>query len=285
MDTNTPKKYKDILIRKASGDEEQFSSEKLERSLFNAGAQKETIAKIVADINDWIIPGASTKKIYSRAFSILRRERTISALRYKLKQAILELGPTGYPFEFLIGQLFVAKGFRTEVGVVVEGQCITHEMDVIATQNSIQHLIECKYHKDQGKQVSIQVPLYVRSRVEDIIHERQKLQEYNGCSFSGWVITNTRFSSDSIQYSKCIGLNLIAWDYPNGEGLKDMIEKFKIYPITVLRNLTIKEKQYLLEQGIVTCSQLVKNPHILKYFDLNKNKYNALLKELNDISF
>ncbi len=271
-----------ILIRKASGDEEPFSTTKLERSLVNAGAQEDTVLKIVADIENWIYPGVSTKKIYTRAFSMLRCEKTISSLRYRLKQAILELGPSGYPFEDLIGQLFKYKGFHTEVGVVVNGQCVTHEMDVIATQNHTQHLVECKYHKEQGKQVSVQVPLYVRSRVNDIIAKRQNMPEYKGYSFKGWVVTNTRFSSDSINYGTCSGLNLLAWDFPAGNGLKDLLERYKIYPITVLRNLSMKEKQHLLNQGIVTCAQLLEKPESLSFFELSKNKHNRLMKELNN---
>lgn len=214
---------------------------------------------------------------------MLHREKSTSSLRYRLKQAILEIGPTGHPFEILIGRLFQKMGFKTEVGIIVEGRCITHEMDVIATNKLVQHLVECKYHKDQGKQVSVQVPLYVRSRVEDIIHKRQGMPEYRDFSFSGWVITNTRFSEDSIQYGVCSGLNLLAWDYPEGNGLKENIEKYKIYPVTVLKNLTKKEKQLLLNQGIVTCSQLLENPDSLINLRLSKNKHNIVIKELNDI--
>jgi hypothetical protein len=272
-----------ILVKKASGEEEPFATEKLERSLLNAGAKADIIQKIVGDIECWIQPGVTTKKIYTRAFSLLRQDKTTSSLRYRLKQAILELGPTGYPFEILIGKLFQQTGFGAEVGVVVEGKCITHEMDVIATKSSIQHLAECKYHKDQGKQVSIQVPLYVRSRVDDIISKRQKMREYQDFSFTGWVITNTRFSSDSIQYSKCSGLKLLGWNYPPGEGLKEKIEKYKLYPITLLRNLTNKEKQHLLKEDIVICTQLFAHPQALSVLDLSKAKHDKLMKELNDI--
>jgi hypothetical protein len=283
MDKTDSTSNKVILVKKASGEEEPFATEKLERSLINAGAKTEIIRKIIEDIERWIHPGVTTKKIYTRAFSLLRQDKTTSSLRYRLKQAILELGPTGYPFEILIGKLFQQMGFGAEVGVVVEGKCITHEMDVIATNDVVQHLAECKYHKDQGKQVSIQVPLYVRSRVDDIIGKRQKMTEYQDFSFSGWVITNTRFSSDSIQYSKCSGLNLLGWNYPHGEGLKEKIEKYKLYPITVLRNLTNKEKQQLLKEDIVTCTQLLAHPEVLSSLDLSKAKYDKLLKELNDI--
>ncbi|MDD4107279.1 MAG: ATP cone domain-containing protein, partial [Prolixibacteraceae bacterium] len=139
-----------ILVKKASGEKEPFDAEKLRRSLQNSGAEDRLIEKIVADINAWIYPDVTTKKIYSRAFSLLRRERTAAAMRYKLKQAIMELGPTGYPFENFIGEIFKNQGFKIEVGIVTEGNCVTHEMDVIATNNKIQHLVECKYSKDQG---------------------------------------------------------------------------------------------------------------------------------------
>lgn len=272
-----------IHIIKASGDEELFKPEKLERSLLNAGAKIETVVKIVADIRDWIYPGATTKEIYKRAFSILHREAATPAIRYKLKQAIFALGPTGYPFEALIGQLFKLKGYDTEVGIVAKGYCITHEMDVIATLDAVQHLMECKYHKDQGKHVSIQVPLYVRSRVDDIIRKREGMEEYRGYSFTGWVVTNTRFSPDSIQYGKCSGLNLLAWDYPVGQGLKTMIEDLKIYPITILESLNSIEQQHLLNKDIVTCSQLLENMNSLQSFGFSKTKYDAVRKEINQL--
>lgn len=276
-------KYKTVLVKKASGEEEPFEKEKLIHSLRNAGAKNEVILKVVDDIENWIYSGVTTKKIYTRAFAILRRERTSAAIRYRLKQAIMELGPTGYPFEHLMGQIFRTQGFDTVVGTVIAGDCVSHEMDVVATNKNIQYLVECKYSKDQGKQVSIQVPLYVKSRVDDIIRKRKTLPEYEGLAFAGWVVTNARFSSDSIQYSKCRGLHLLAWDYPKGNGLKDIIEKLKIYPITVVHNLTKKEKQSLLNQGIVTSNQVLQNPTLLDDMQLSKKKSDAILKELNDI--
>ena len=277
---NNSKTYKPVLITKASGEEELFSSDKLKHSLLSAGAKEETIEKIILDIEDWLYPGVTTHKVYSRAFSMLRKEKTNSSLKYSLKKAILELGPTGYPFEILIGILFQHMGFSTKVGIVLEGKCVTHEMDVFATNKSSQHLVECKYHKDQGKQVSVQVPLYVRSRINDIISKRKDLPEHKNFTFEGWVVTNTRFSSDSIQYGNCSGLNLLSWNYPEGNGLQYNLEKFKIFPITVLKNLNNKEKQFILKEGIVSCAQLLDNPESLKLLNLSKRKYNLILKEL-----
>jgi hypothetical protein len=272
-----------IQIKKANGEVEPFDVNKLERSLLNTGAKEETISKIVDDIKQWIYPGVTTKKLYHRAFSILRREKSASPLRYKLKHAMLQLGPTGFPFEILIGELFKVEGYDVEVGVTVEGKCVSHEMDVVATNKNSQHLVECKYHKDQGNHVSVQVPLYVHSRVDDIIRTRRATPKYKNFTFSGWVITNTKFSSDSINYSKCSGINLLSWDYPIGSGLKDVIEQRNLYPITVLQKLKIKEKHTIMDEGIVTCSQLIENPDVLNSFSFSDTKMKVVLNELRNI--
>lgn len=270
-----------IMVVKASGEEEPFSVDKLKYSLKNAGASEQIIDQIVDEIYNWIYQGVTTKRIYSHAFSLLRHQPDISGLRYRLKQAILELGPSGYPFETLIGQLFEKEGFSTEVGIVVQGNCVTHEMDVIATNGKTQHLVECKYSKHQGKQVSVQVPLYVRSRVNDIIKKRRRDASTKDFEFRGWVVTNTRFSDDSMQYGKCSGLNLLGWDYPAGKGLKNLIEEYKIYPVTVLANLTKAQKRLLLDKGIVTCNQITDK--VIKDLELSKRRGNQLTKELSNL--
>jgi hypothetical protein len=38
----------------------------------------------------------------------------------------------------------------------------------------------------------------------------------------GWLVTNTRFTGDAIQYGNCAGLKLIGWDYPAEGSLKDL---------------------------------------------------------------
>ncbi len=281
--TQTSSVKKPILIKKASGDEEYFDIKKLERSLHNAGAEELMIWKILEDIKNWIHSGVTTKQIYSRAFKILRRDRSHTAMRYRLKEAIIALGPTGYPFEQFIGQLFENQNYEIEVGVVVEGYSVTHEMDVIATKNKLQNLVECKYHKDQGKHVSVQVPLYVHSRVNDIVRKREKMPEYQNLSFKAWVVTNTRFSEDSILYGKCNDMQLLAWNYPQNKGLKHLVESMKLYPITILHKLTKKGKEKLIQKGIVTCAQLLKDLALIEELDLTKNKKNALIEELKSI--
>jgi hypothetical protein len=275
---------KQITIRKASGEEEPFQVEKLKDSMRNAGAEEELIDQVADEISSWIFDGITTQKIYSRAFSLLRKKKKYVASRYKLKNAIMELGPTGYPFEHFIGKIMEIQGYSTEVGQLVEGFCVSHEVDVVATRNKEQVFVECKYGQSPGKTVSVQVPLYIRSRVDDIIKKRKENKELMDYSFFGKVVTNTRFTSDAISYAKCSGLRLLSWDYPSGKGLKDIIDQQKIYPVTVLHNLTRNQKKNLLERGIVICRQLMENFEVLQEFQLSKKQEKDLLKELEKIS-
>ncbi|MCW0482976.1 ATP cone domain-containing protein [Gaoshiqia sediminis] len=272
-----------ITIRKASGDAEQFDVDKLKRSLQRAGAEPAVIDEIADEVVGSLYDGITTKKIYARAFSLLRRKNRVNAFRYKLKQALFELGPTGYPFEQFVGEIFKCRDYRVEVGQVLEGRCITHEMDVIATNGTEQVLVECKYSKDQGKQVSIQVPLYVHSRIGDIVQKRKDLPEYRGFSFTGGVATNTRFTDDSMAYSRCVGLKLLGWDFPGGNGLKDLMERYRVFPVTVLENLIKKQKTRLLELGVVTCRQLRDKPEVWGELGLSSRKTRQLTEELEQI--
>jgi len=273
-------KHNTVLITKASGEQEPFSPQKLTRSLERSGADTDIIEHIVSDVQSWITDGMNTHKIYKHAFSLLRSRKYATASRYKLKQAIMELGNTGYPFEHLVSRVMETQGYKTQTGIVVQGRCVTHEVDVIATNKKTQVLIECKYAKDAGKPVSVKVPLYIHSRVEDIVKKRQSQSEYKDFTFIGSIATNTRFTSDAIDYGKCNDMFLLAWDYPKGNGLKDIIDREKIYPVTVLNKLTKAHKQKLMDKGIVICRQITSSPCVLKPLQLTEKRIIDVLDEI-----
>ena len=51
----------------------------------------------------------STGEIYTHAFSSLRRHEKPVALKYSIRKAVTELGPSGFPFEKFISELFKAR--------------------------------------------------------------------------------------------------------------------------------------------------------------------------------
>lgn len=272
-----------LLIRKASGDMEPFSSEKLRRSLQRSGAADNVIEPILNDVESWIYDGISSRKIYDRAFALLRKKTLSVASRYKLKNALMEMGPTGHPFEHFAGQVFKALGYNVEVAQILQGHCVTHEVDVIASKEKSRMFIECKYYLTTDKNANVQVPLYIRSRVDDIIKKQSTIPEFAGYTFSGGVVTNTRFTSDAMTYGECSGLKLLSWDYPVGNGLKEIIDREKIFPITVLTKLSTQDKQRLMGQGIVTCRQILETPETLDSLGIVMISREKILAEIKNL--
>lgn len=294
------------MIKKASGETQPFSKNKLMSSLKRSGASLTIIDEIANEIEEWIIEemaaqlkadnisidrkselsynlGIPSREIYRRAFSLLNKKTVSSAARYKIKDALMEMGPTGHPFEFFAAEIYKTLGFDTQVSVILNGHCVTHEVDVIATKENHQRFIECKYYQSTGKNANVQVPLYIRSRVDDIIAYKKSHPESTEFTYSGGVVTNTRFTNDAEAYGNCCGLHLLSWDYPQGNGLKDIIDREKIFPITSLTSLTKAQKAILMDKGIVICRQLSNNLNELDSLNLTHNKRLKVLEELKDI--
>lgn len=273
---------KSIYIKKADGELELFSADKLANSLRRAGASEPLVQEVITNIENWIVDGVTTKKIYGRAFSILRKKERSRAARYSLKKAIMELGPTGYPFENFMGKLFEAQGYSVKVGKVLNGKCVTHEVDVIATKEKEQHFVECKYYNSQGKYASVRVPLYIRSRVNDII-DAKRIEGFDEYQFFGWIATNTRFTEDAMNYGLCSGLKLISWDFPKENSIKKIVEENNLFPITTLTELTKSQKEQFLAKGVVMCKELYDDSALFSLISIKGKQISRVKKEIADL--
>ena len=270
----------EIDIIKESGKKVKFSLNKLRTSLKRTGADNRIIKQIIDKVRDELYQDISTKEIYNRAFSLLRKEKSHLASKYKLKKAIYELGPTGFPFERFISSILKYSGYATEVGKVVQGQCVTHEIDVLAHKNNTSTIIECKFHSQQGLKCNVKVPLYINSRYQDVkAHWELNSKKYTSLT-QGWVVTNTRFTKDALQYGNCCGLYLLSWDYPKDNGLKDRIDRLGLYPITVSTLLTNREKQFLLSRDIILCRELVGDSFYLDHLGISVIRKEKILNEI-----
>lgn len=273
---------KPVEIKKYSGETVQFDRDKLISSLTNAGSGIELANEITQEVEKRLFDGISTKTIYQMAFKRLKKSRRTSASKYKIKKAIMELGPSGFPFEQFVSHIFNSDGYRTEVGVIMEGNCVAHEIDVVARKDNLCHISECKYHNSQKKVSDVKVPLYIDSRFRDIM-ARIKAEKGNGTKYKGWIFTNTRFTSDAIQYANCAGIQLISWDYPSGKSLKDRIRNSGLMPITALTTLTRREKTAILDKGIVLCNELFKQKNVLAEVGVARTRLSKVLEDLEEL--
>lgn len=243
-------------IVKKDGIKEAFDEEKIRKSLINAGASRDFTESIIKMVRDKLKNMMPSKEIYKIIRTYLRRKKPDIALRYKLKRAIMDLGPTGYIFEKYIAKILTEYGYNTEVGEIVSGYCVDHEVDVIAEKDNAHYMIECKYHNNLDTSSDIKTALYVHSRFQDI--KKACMEKGNGYNLKeGWLITNTKVTSEVIKYTRCVEMKVVAWHYPEEKNLEYYIENKRLYPISILDGLNNQQKNILYDNGIITVKDLI----------------------------
>lgn len=264
-------------LTKANGKRELFDQEKLINSLNRAKVPKQIQGKIVDRIFDKIGSHTTTAEIYHEVFNILG-ESNYPKGKYGLKRAVMDLGPSGFPFEAYFALLLEHRGYSTAVGVMVQGKCVMHEVDIDARKDDLHLFVECKFHNMTGVRSDIKVALYTYARYQDILTNGK----HDSARHESWLATNTRCTQDAIAYAKCVGMNIVSWGYPERDNLQDFIEEKNLYPITCLQTIGERQKQVLLANNIVMISQL-EEKNLSAIIGLDKENILNVLDEANKI--
>ncbi len=261
-----------VSVIKATGEKEPFSQEKVRQSIKRAGIAEEIQEQVVAHIKSKLYEDIPTSEIYRHITEFLGQSKNpYTKVKYGLKQAIMALGPTGYPFEDFVSEILKTQGYTTTVRNILQGKCITHEIDVIAQKGETKIMVEAKFHNLAGTKTNVHVALYTKARFNDVI-EKNNLNQ-------AWLVTNTKVTSDAITYALCMGMKIISWDYPEGESLRELIEKSNLTPVTALTSLSQNQIQQLLQNNFVLCRDICKNPKALELLGLPQDKKQNILSE------
>ena len=272
-----------LYIQKASGEKAIFSPDKLSKSLQRSGADSETVDYVLRKVQESLYEGIPTKKIYRMAFNLLKKQSYKHASKYKLKQAIMELGPSGFPFEKYVAELLKKQGYEAKTNEIIQGHCVKHEVDVVAMKDEKHFMIECKFHNEAGFNTDVKVPLYIYARFKDIEQQWVQLPGHDHKLHQAWVVTNTKFSEDALQYGTCMGMNLIGWNYPIKESLRELIDREKLYPVTCLHTLTAREKEAILNLGYVLSMDICDNPKILSQVHITVSRQSSIIEECKQL--
>lgn len=272
-----------IYVLKADGTRELFDTSKLESSLKRAGASSKAVEEILGHITEGLDGEITTHEIYKRAFDLLGNIEKPIALKYSLKRAIMELGPSGFPFEDFIAEIFRGQGLEAETGKMVKGFCVEHEIDVVAWDDKKLLMVEAKFHNELGIKSDLKVILYVKARFDDLLKMKFNYGKERNLD-EAWLITNTKFTSTAIEYGSCQGgIKMIGWNYPPVGNLHDMILESKLHPLTCLTSLNGREKKALLDQGIVLCKTISENKSLLETIGLGSEKIDSVLEEIKSL--
>ncbi len=244
-----------MKIIKAGGAEEEFSEETIKRSSIRAGLSEREAEEIASKTAKKVKDKMTSSEVYENVVKEIRKKDQGASFRYSLKKAIMELGPTGYPFEKYVAEVLEAHGYKTVRGKHLPGRCVEHEVDVLAEKEGVFKMVECKYHNCRGVRSDVKVPLYVYARFLDVRNGWNK-GSYKGALAGVWLVTNTKITSQAVRYGECVSMNLTAWRYPSSGGLEKMIEQKKLYPITVLPSLNKSLWFKLSKAGIILARDL-----------------------------
>jgi len=258
-----------VYVIKADGRREPFSEEKLERTLRRVGAPKELWPVVLEKVRTSLYDGMSTKEIYRILMGELRRLEHPSSERMRLKEAMMFLGPAGFAFEAFMAEIFKSMGYEVELNPILDGRCAIHEIDLLLEGTEI---VECKYHNQPGIYTGLKEAMYTEMRAIDLKDGRFDVKRV-------WLVTNTRFSEEAKRFANCRGMMLLGWRVPEGEGLEEIIEKHKLYPITMLTSLTQEEFETLRSQGFLTLRNLVER----KVVGIGSKRLRELRKRAREI--
>lgn len=261
-----------VNVIKATGEKEPFSDDKIISSIKRAGIPKNLQALVLSHVKSKLYENIPTSEVYKHITEFLEKQPKKFKDKYGLKQAIMDLGPTGYPFEDYVSEILKSKGYLTEVRSILTGRCVNHEIDVIAQKpNTEKLMIEAKFHNASGTRTDIHVSLYTKARFDDL-KDKYKFDK-------AWIFTNTKITSDALTYALCVNIGVVSWSYPEHESLRDLVEKEKLYPITILSSLSHMQKQALLDNHIVLVKNICKNKEILDILMLQQDKKREISKE------
>ncbi len=261
-----------IYVRKANGGKEVFNEDKVRSSIKRARIPETVQSRVLEHVKSKLYDDITTREIYHHITEFLEKtEEPYARSRYSLKNSLMALGPSGYPFEDYIAAVLESEGYTIAIRQMLLGQCVNHEIDVVATKNKTKVMVEAKFHNTLGARSDVQVALYTKARFDDI-KTKHTFDE-------AWLVTNTKVTSDAVAYATCVGMKILSWSYPENESLREIIEKKNLYPITVLTSLSNAQKAQLLQNHVVMCSDIYKDNSVLSHLSLSEDEKKRVIQE------
>jgi hypothetical protein len=246
---------KKIRVTKWDGRLEEYNSRKVRKTLTRIGASNDVADEIIEKLEDEIYDKIQTEKILDMVFDMLNEYKSSVSFMKDLRTALAQMKPKP-DFELYIRTLMEAQGYETQASRVIQGFCVTHEIDGVLSKNDTITYLEVKNHHDSHTYTPFNITLAAKSKSDDIREGYEKgLNNYNFDEVL--IVCNTRLTDHARQYAECVGIKHIGWNEPTGRGIDALITESKIYPVTMLRELSSNEHDILSGEGVVTLQDLI----------------------------
>lgn len=261
-----------------NGDLEPFSDAKIRATATRVGVPAALQNELLAYLASHLYNEIPTSEILTLVRGFLKKSSSPHlGDKFNLKKALMELGPSGYPFEKYLSYVLESQNYHVVTNRVLQGRCVSHEVDLLATDKTSTYVVEAKYHNRAQYRTDVKVALYIKARYDDLS------SGWRGeGSLHPWLITNTRFTSDALTYGLCVGLKMTSWDYPSGKSLREIIEKAQLHPITLIDSVPPHQMEALLNYGYVLCRHVLEKKDEVQKL-LPRETFNATYEEAQAI--
>jgi hypothetical protein len=243
-----------VYVIKANGEKAHFERKKIIHTCKRAGVPNKVAEKIAAKVSDKVRDGTTTKQVLGWVLTELDDYEAHHSSKYDLKRAIAELEPAEHEFERYIEHVLRAHGYKAKWNQIIQGECIEHQIDIVAEKDSEQYLVECKHHLNPHRFCGLGDCLQTWAAFDDI-KKGPKGKEFKNV----WLVNNTKFSEHAIRYLKAKNMRATGWNYPKELDLRHLIESKGMYPITILSTEKDLRKR-LANASILLVKELVSDP-------------------------
>ncbi|OGL73937.1 hypothetical protein A3C96_02680 [Candidatus Uhrbacteria bacterium RIFCSPHIGHO2_02_FULL_60_10] len=243
-----------ILIVKTDGTRLKYDPNRIRATLKRIRAKNEVVDHIVQNVTKQVHDGMTTMALFDLIRRELRKEDHCLSHRYNLRVGLQKLGPAGFLFEKYIAAVMRAYDYDAKLPEQdLRGQCVDHEVDVVAHKQGRCVMIEAKFRNRFEDTVTLKDVLATWARFLDLAEGNRtghcpKFDEV-------WIVTNGRFSDRARQFGVCKDIRLVGWG-PDEQSLTRLIDHAVVYPITVLDDLRKWELEKLFHREILLCKDL-----------------------------
>ena len=243
-----------IHVRKANGRLEPYDRSKVLRTLLHLGFRGSEAEKLEKAVSEKVYDGMPTSELLSLIYELAGKSRPELAHLRDIREAISLLRPKP-DFEEYARMILRAAGYLVEPGRVLEGRCVSHEIDGIAFKDEEVFAVEVKHHVNHHAYTGLGTVLELWAALEDL-KEGFRLGLHPYRFTSAILVCNTKISLHAERYARCKGMMYMGWRYPRAFALGDIASEKKLYPITMLKTLPRDIIERLGDRGIVTLDQL-----------------------------
>ena len=239
-------------VIKFNGDKENFSAKKVYYSAIKAGAPAFLAKNISKEVEAEVYDGIRTAEIFKKVKDRLKKENLQLSLKFSLKEGMRRLGPAGFVFEDYVRQILSRSGMKVKGARILSGRCCSYEVDFLAEKEGTTYVGECKYRNSAGDKIDVNVCLKEFAILDDV-----KNSKVFNTNLNSLIVTNSKFTDQAIKYSTCKGIKLLGWNYPQNNGLEDIIDNSKLYPITILHSFKSYQADIFKKQGIMLADEIL----------------------------